>query len=132
MISYTMVGTNNLEQSIRFYEPLFAQMGLEQCFRDDNCVSWGKRSDITVPRFFTGYPFDGENASVGNGVMTAFELENSQMIDRLYAIALREGGSSEGEPGFRPRYGSGFYAAYVRDPDNNKIAFVGRLGSGQQ
>lgn len=127
MISYIMVGTNNLAQSVRFYEPLFAQMGMEQCYRDDNCVSWGKKSDPGVPRFFTGYPFDGDKASVGNGAMTAFELEDSDMIDRLYAIALREGGSSEGEPGFRPRYGNRFYAAYVRDPDNNKIAFVGRF-----
>src|SRR5690606_22848346 len=131
MISYTMVGTNNLEQSIRFYDPLFAEMGLEQCFKDDHCVSWGKKSDMTVPRFFAGYPFDGEKASVGNGVMTAFVLENSAKIDRLYAIAMREGGSDEGEPGLRPRYGSGFYAAYVRDPDNNKIAFVASLESEQ-
>jgi len=131
MISYTMVGTNDLEQSIRFYDPLFAQMGLEQCFRDDNCVCWGKKSDITFPRFFTGYPFDGKKANAGNGVMTAFVLEDSATIDRLYAIAMREGGSDEGEPGFRPRYGSGFYAAYVRDPDNNKIAFVAYLESEQ-
>ncbi|MHC8943654.1 VOC family protein [Advenella incenata] len=131
MISYTMVGTNDLEQSICFYDPLFAQMGLEQCFRDDNCVSWGKKSDITFPRFFTGYPFDGKKANAGNGVMTAFVLEDSATIDRLYAIAMREGGSDEGEPGFRPRYGSGFYAAYVQDPDNNKIAFVAYLESEQ-
>ncbi|RZT92803.1 hypothetical protein EV681_3563 [Advenella incenata] len=106
-------------------------MGLEQCFRDDNCVSWGKKSDITFPLFFTGYPFDGKKANAGNGVMTAFVLEDSATIDRLYAIAMREGGSDEGEPGFRPRYGSGFYAAYVRDPDNNKIAFVAYLESEQ-
>ncbi|AFK63364.1 glyoxalase/bleomycin resistance protein/dioxygenase [Advenella kashmirensis WT001] len=60
MISYTMVGTNDLEQSIHFYDPLFVEMGLEQCFRDNNCVSWGKKTDITFPRFFTGYPFDGK------------------------------------------------------------------------
>lgn len=131
MISYTMVGTNDLEQSIHFYDPLFVEMGLEQCFRDNNCVSWGKKTDITFPRFFTGYPFDGKKANAGNGVMTAFVLEDSATIDRLYAIAMREGGSDDGEPGFRPRYGSGFYAAYVRDPDNNKIAFVAYLESEQ-
>lgn len=129
MISYTMVGTNDLEQSIHFYDPLFVEMGLEQCFRDNNCVSWGKKTDITFPRFFTGYPFDGKKANAGNGVMTAFEFDNSEIIDRLYALALENGGSSEGEPGFRPRYSEDFYAAYVRDPDNNKIAFVGRLAS---
>ena len=47
-----------------------------------------------------------------------------KLLDRLYALALKNGGSSEGEPGLRPQYGPGFYAAYVRDPDGNKLAFV--------
>jgi|GEM_PF-931622 len=54
-----------------------------------------KNRILLFPVFFTGYPFDGEKANAGNGVMTAFVLENSAMIDRLYAIAMREGGSDD-------------------------------------
>lgn len=68
--------------------------------------------------------FDGEAASVGNGTMTAFQLPEPRKVDRLYDIAMRQGGSDEGKPGYRPRYGEGFYAAYVRDPDGNKLAFI--------
>ena len=127
MISYTMVGTNDLERSLNFYDPLFAQMGLEQCWKDEQCVSWGKKSDLAFPRFFTGYPFNGKAANAGNGVMTAFHFDNTDIVDRLHSIALSHGGTSEGEPGLRPQYGDGFYAAYVRDPDCNKIAFVAYL-----
>ena len=59
MIGYTMVGTKDLEKSLRFYDPLFAEMGLDQCWRDEQSASWGDKSDETVPRFFTGYPYDG-------------------------------------------------------------------------
>lgn len=57
--------------------------------------------------------------------MTAFLVESAGLIDRLFEIAMERGGSEEGKPGFRPQYGDGFYAAYARDPDGNKLAFVG-------
>ncbi|MDK1490673.1 hypothetical protein QN219_11440 [Sinorhizobium sp. 7-81] len=56
--------------------------------------------------------------------MTAFLVESADVIDRMFEIAIEHGGREEGKPGFRPQYGDGFYAAYVRDPDDNKVAFV--------
>lgn len=124
MIGYTMIGTNDLIKSLRFYDPLMAAMDLDQCWRDGQSVSWGKRADETIPRFFVGYPFDGKAATVGNGGMTAFLFDNAAIVDRLHALAMQNGGSDEGAPGPRPHYGAGFYGAYVRDPDGNKLAFV--------
>ena len=124
MIGYTMVGTTDLDRAVRFYDPVFAEMGLKQCFKDEQVSFWGDKTDVIAPRFATGYPFDGGTGSVGNGVMTAFLIKGSAMIDNLYALAMANGGTDEGAPGLRPDYGEGFYAAYVRDPDGNKIAFV--------
>lgn len=124
MIGYTMVGTTDLDRAVRFYDPVFAEMGLKQCFKDEQVSFWGDKTDVKAPRFATGYPFDGGTGSVGNGVMTAFLIKGSAMIDNLYALAMANGGTDEGAPGLRPDYGEGFYAAYVRDPDGNKIAFV--------
>lgn len=124
MIGYTMVGTNDLDRSIRFYAPLFEVLGLEVCWQDEHSTSWGKPEDPTYPRFFTGYPFDRQQASVGNGCMTAFFVDDREKIDRLYALAMQHGAGDEGAPGPRPQYGESFYGAYVRDPDGNKLAFV--------
>lgn len=124
MIAYTMVGTQDLNQARAFYDSVFENMGLEVCWEDEACVSYGKKDDLIFPRFFVGYPFDGRPANVGNGVMTAFQFQDTRQVDRLYELAMQHGGSSEGEPGYRPQYAEGFYAAYVRDPDGNKLAFV--------
>ncbi|CAN0504145.1 unnamed protein product [Ectocarpus sp. 12 AP-2014] len=124
MIAYTMVGTRNLEKALTFYAPLFAEMKLELCWEDESCFSYGNVEDMSFPRFFVGYPFDGNKSSVGNGSMTAFQFHDSEIVDRLYEIAMNVGGDSEGAPGYRPQYAEGFYAAYVRDPDGNKLAFV--------
>lgn len=119
-----MVGTKNLETALAFYQPIFEEMNLELCWKDKACFSYGKVQDLNFSRFIVGYPFDGNLSSIGNGVMTAFHVHDTAVVDRLYKIAMRCGGSSEGEPGYRPQYAPGFYAAYVRDPDGNKLAFV--------
>ncbi len=124
MISYTSIGVDDMVRALRFYRPLFAEMGLDQCFLDETSASWGRKDDAAFTRFSIGCPFDGRPASAGNGAMTAFMIDAPDRIDRLHAIALRNGGANEGEPGRRPRYGGEFYGAYVRDPDGNKLAFI--------
>lgn len=124
MIAYTMVGTKDLDKARAFYDPIFSLLNMDVCWNDQLSVSYGKRTENYFPRFFIGYPFDGEQSTVGNGSMTAFQCTEIRTIDDIYEIAMKNGGSCEGSPGYRPQYGEGFYAAYVRDPDGNKIAFV--------
>lgn len=124
MIAYTMVGTKNFKKALSFYKPVFAKMDWEVCWEDDSSVCFGKKNDLNFPRFFVGYPIDGTPATAGNGVMTAFQLNETCVVDSLYETAMNFGGSSEGKPGYRPEYADGFYAAYVRDRDGNKLAFI--------
>ena len=63
-------------------------------------------------------PHDGKAATVGNGVMVALEAKDKAQVDRLYNLAIENGASCEGKPGQRSE---GFYAAYFRDPDGNKL-----------
>ncbi|WP_349289695.1 VOC family protein [Pseudomonas aeruginosa] len=76
------------------------------------------------PTFHACLPYNQEEARPGNGTMTALLTESPALIGRLFELALENGGTDEGSPGPRPEYGTGFYAAYVRDPDGNKLAFV--------
>ncbi len=58
--------------------------------------------------------------------MVALRAKTWQEVDGFYKAALENGGRSEGAPGLRPQYNADFYAAYVVDPDGNKIAAVCR------
>ena len=120
MIGYVTVGTNDLERSAKFYDALAAEMGTARMMEFDSFIAWGTAgggAGIAATK-----PFDGSAASVGNGTMVAFEAKDNDQVQRLYDIALANGGSDEGAPG--PR-GEGFYAGYFRDPDGNKLnAFV--------
>jgi len=68
----------------------------------------------------------GAPASVGNGGMVALWASSWAQVDGFHAAALAHGGASEGAPGLRLLYNPDFYAAYVRDPDGNKLAVVCR------
>ena len=71
-------------------------------------------------------PFDDKPASVGNGSMVAFNATNRSEVDRSYQAGMANGGTDEGPPGERPDYAKGYYGAYLRDPDGNKIHIVFR------
>ena len=118
MIGYVTVGTNDLPRAAKFYDALAAEMGTGRMMEFDSFIAWG------TPGGGAGIaataPFDGEAATVGNGVMVAFEATDQAQVARLHAIALEQGGSDEGAPG--PRGDGGFYAGYFRDPDGNKLA----------
>jgi len=116
MIGYVTLGTNDLPRAAKFYDALTAELGVGRMMEFETFIAWGTPGGgcgIGLTK-----PFDGNPATVGNGVMAAFEAADEDQVQRLYDIALANGGSDEGAPG--PR-GDGFYAAYFRDPDGNKL-----------
>ncbi|WP_226019167.1 VOC family protein [Novosphingobium sp. FKTRR1] len=121
MIGYVTLGTNDLARGALFYDALAAELGTGRMMDYEGAIAWGTpggAAGIGLMR-----PFDGQPATVGNGVMVALEARDPAQVDRLHQIALDHGGTCEGAPG--PRGEGGFYAAYFRDPDGNKLnAFV--------
>ena len=117
MIGYVTLGTNDLEKAARFYDALAKEMGVGRMMDFDQFIAWGAMGG--APGIAATKPFDGQAASVGNGVLVALEAADTDQVQRLYEIALANGGSDEGAPG--PRGDEGFYAGYFRDPDGNKL-----------
>ena len=124
MIGYVTLGTNDLQKAAPFYDALAAELGVGRMMEFDGFIAWGEQgggAGIGLTK-----PFDDNAASVGNGVMVALAAKDAAQVQRLYDIALANGGTDEGAPGDR---GGGFYAGYFRDPDGNKLnAFVMAAG----
>ena len=120
MIGYVTLGTNDLVRAAVFYDALAKEMGTERMMENDQFIAWGSQGG--GPGIGITRPFDGKNATVGNGVMVALKAKDKAHVDRIYQCALANGATDEGAPG--PRF-EGFYAAYFRDLDGNKLnAFV--------
>lgn len=119
MIGYITLGTNDLPRATQFYDGLLGVIGAKRWMESDTFVAWTVKPG--TPSLGVIKPFDGKPATVGNGVMIALAVEKPEQVDALYKKAMELGGSDEGAPGFRGD--SGFYAAYFRDLDGNKLNF---------
>jgi catechol 2,3-dioxygenase-like lactoylglutathione lyase family enzyme len=133
MLTYVYFGTNDLERATRFYDATLTLLGMRRCVTGDPAwdrisAGWGIYEDDGARElaFWIGKPIDARPATTGNGSMVAFRARSWKEVDDFHATALAHGGSSEGAPGLRPHYNPDFYAAYVRDPDGNKVAAVCR------
>jgi catechol 2,3-dioxygenase-like lactoylglutathione lyase family enzyme len=120
MIHHLSVGTNDLDRSGAFYDPLMRLLGLRRIQTDDQSIDYGT-SDIL---FSVERPTDGQPATPGNGVHIAFAARDRTTVDSFHRIALEQGGRDAGAPGLRPNYDGNYYGAFVFDPDGNKIEAV--------
>ncbi|WP_193074145.1 VOC family protein [Pseudomonas sp. FME51] len=129
MFSHVTVGTQDLERAGRFYDAVLAPLGLRQrvVTPDDGPPALCWVSGVTpLPRFYVYMPRDGLPATVGNGSMAAFLAPTAEAVKASWASGLANGGTDEGAPDERPHYGKGYFGAYLRDPDGNKIHVVYR------
>ena len=116
MISYSTLGTSNMERSTVFYDSVLGALGAERELSTPEWTQYGRKGEqakvcITIP-------FNKSEPSGGNGPMLAFQATDYEAVDKFHSSALQLGGSDEGAPGIRE---GTHYVAYVRDPDGNKL-----------
>lgn len=117
MIGYITFGTNDFNKAVDFYDKLLAELGAKRVIETPEFVAWGPEYGVASLSVLN--PHDGKPATVGNGVMVALNADSPEKVDLVYQKAIELGATCEGEPG--PRAMPGFYAAYFRDLDGNKL-----------
>jgi catechol 2,3-dioxygenase-like lactoylglutathione lyase family enzyme len=123
LIDHVSVAVRDIAVSTRFYETLLATIGMIRLETRPATVGFGK----SYPEFWINMRTGTIRTS--SGAHVCFRARTTDMVDAFHEAALAAGGSSDGSPGLRPAHGQGYYAAFVRDPDGNRIeavTFVGR------
>lgn len=124
MFSHITVGAGDLNRAGRFYDAVLNPLGLARrpvvADGGPQSLCW-HREGAGLPRFYVYQPFDSRPASAGNGTMVAFRAASPEAVTKSHAAGLAAGGTDEGAPGPRAHYASGYFGAYLRDPDGNKV-----------
>jgi len=94
MIGYTTLGTNDIKRAAKFYDALLSEFGAKRAMETDKLILWG--AGPGQPMLSVIKPFDGKNATVGNGVMVALAAKNKAQVDAVYKKAIELGGKDEG------------------------------------
>jgi catechol 2,3-dioxygenase-like lactoylglutathione lyase family enzyme len=120
MIDHVSVGVSNLERSARFYELTLAPLGLSRLVTRPATVGFGK----SYPEFWVNLRAGMAPVEPGSGIHICLRAKSAADVDAFHTAALKAGGRSDGAPGLRPHDRVRYYAAFVIDPDGNRIEAV--------
>jgi catechol 2,3-dioxygenase-like lactoylglutathione lyase family enzyme len=116
MIDHISIGVRDLDSGRRFYGAVLAPLGFAQLREwPGAAIGYGKK----YPEFWINHRPD--LVASDTGVHVCLRATSTQAVDAFHASALAGGGTSDGAPGPRPKYFNGYYAAFIRDPDGNRI-----------
>ncbi len=128
MIDHVSIGVSDLAASARFYESVLGVLGYVKLEVRLATVGFGKR----YPEFWLNHRPEKAHQGAASGAHVCLRAANPDIVDGFHAAALAAGGESDGAPGLRPQHGNGYYAAFIRDHDGNRIEAVTFLtGSGE-
>jgi len=127
MIDHISLAVRDLRAAEQFYAALLAPLGLTKLREwPDAAIGFGKK----YPEFWINRRAAMDRLAEDSGVHICLRAPDAAVVDAFHAAALKAGGASDGAPGLRPHYYSGYYAAFIRDPDGNRIEAVTFLRDG--
>ena len=125
MIGFVMVGTNDLDKAIKFYDHLLKVIDLKRIVTNKKYAGYSSKKEYGDIEFYVTNPVNEEKATYGNGTQISFVVDSKETVDNFYNLGIKLGGKDEGTPGIR----SDDYYCYIRDLDKNKICVFTKLNN---
>jgi catechol 2,3-dioxygenase-like lactoylglutathione lyase family enzyme len=121
MLDHVSIAVADLSAAERFYDAVMAALGVAKVGADPLWLGYGARSDAEHPdrsylsvRLVTASP-------ANEGRHWCFKAASRAAVDAFWRAGLEAGGTDDGAPGLRPQYHAHYYAAFLRDPDGNRV-----------
>ena len=120
MIDHVSIPVRDLAKATRFYEAVLAPLGFTRLETRPATVGFGK----SYPEFWLNLRKGMMPAPLDGGAHICLRARSTEIVDAFHAAAIAAGGESDGAPALRPHHGEGYYAAFIRDADGNRIEAV--------
>ena len=120
MIDHVSIAVRDLAAAADFYEAVLGTLGFVKLDGRATTLGFGKR----YPEFWINHRPAATPITPDSGVHIALRAVSAAAVDAFHAAALAAGGACDGPPGLRPHHGEGYYAAFIRDLDGNRIEAV--------
>jgi catechol 2,3-dioxygenase-like lactoylglutathione lyase family enzyme len=123
VIDHISIAVRDLTAGERFYTALLATLDMPK-LREWPGAAIGYGKNEKHPEFWINVRAGMAPVAADSGVHICLRALSTAAVDAFHAAALSAGGTSDGEPGFRKKYNPRYYAAFIRDPDGNRIEAV--------
>ncbi len=129
MIDHVSIAVRDLAAATRFYAAVLAPLGYAKLHVLPKSIGFARHGKGYV-EFWLNHRPAMQPLAAGTGVHVCLRALSTEIVDAFYAAALKAGDSDDGAPGKRPEYSATYYAAFIRDPDGNRIEAVTFLAKG--
>jgi catechol 2,3-dioxygenase-like lactoylglutathione lyase family enzyme len=119
MIDHVSIPVRDLAASAAFYERLLEPLGYRRIAARPTTIGFGKK----YPELWLNLRPDMP-ADANPGAHVALRAASQDAVRAFHAAALAAGGTDDGAPGPRQAALTGYYGAFIRDPDGNRIEAV--------
>ncbi len=120
MIDHVSIAVRDLNACGLFYDAVLTAIGFSRLVTRPGTIGFGKK----YPEFWLNERRNMAPVDPDSGAHVCLRASSVEEVQAFHAAAINGGGASEGAPGPRPEYSAGYYAAFVRDPEGNKIEAV--------
>lgn len=117
MIDHISLAVRDLARSAAFYEAVLAPLGYRKLVERPASIGFGK----TYPEIWLNVRPQGAPVAEDTGAHVALRAGDAAAVEAFHAAAIRHGGRDDGAPGPRQAAMTGYFAAFIRDPDGNRI-----------
>jgi len=117
MIDHVSIAVRDLAASARFYETVLATLGYEKLADRPATIGFGKK----YPELWLNERRNMAPVDADTGAHICLRASSVEAVQAFHAAAITSGGASDGAPGPRSGQIGGYYAAFIRDPEGNKI-----------
>lgn len=124
MIDHLSITTTDLDRAQSFYDAVLGALGYPRVNRREHAIGYGeRRATDGAPAYISVYL---STNVVPDNRHWCFRAPSRAAVRAFHRLALAHGGTDDGSPGIREHYSPDYYAAFVRDPDGNRIEALTR------
>jgi catechol 2,3-dioxygenase-like lactoylglutathione lyase family enzyme len=124
MLDHVSITVSDLARAARFYDAVMATLRVPCVWREQDAIGYGTRNGAEDDRHtYLTIRATGE-AIQADRRHWCFRAPDRAAVDAFHAAGLAQGGADDGAPGLRPHYHAHYYAAFLRDPDGNRVEAV--------
>ncbi len=117
MIDHINIPVSDLSRAKDFYDIAFKALDIQCVAQDGPALGYG-----TINWECGIVQTDGPITRLH----VAFSASSQEQVSDFHYACLSAGGECNGPPGYRPEYGTAYFAAFVIDPDGHNIEAVFR------
>lgn len=124
LLDHISISVLNLDAARAFYDAVMDALGAVKVYDTPGALGYGERCTAFEPAHTYLAVYASAEATFDAKRHWSFKASTRAQVRAFHEAGLHHGGADDGPPGLRSNYHPHYFAAFLRDPDGNRIEAV--------